>query len=139
VPAPGLAAIEGGAAQTRSLTPLRCRVVLACMVVNLTACAAYTPQDFIDRGRQLAQSNCARCHAIGSEGGSPNAFAPEFRDLRETRSLVDIEQTFAPGQINAHPPMPNFAGTPEDTHALLDYIESVQTPPSKPWPRRIWK
>jgi cytochrome c len=114
-------------------------VAAACLLLSLTACAAYTPQDFIDHGRLLAESNCARCHAIGPEGGSPNAFAPEFRNLRKTRSLVDIEQTFAPGQIIDHAPMPNFAGMPEDTRALLDYIKSVQAPPSKFWPRRNWK
>jgi hypothetical protein len=39
----------------RSFAPLRCRVVVACLLSNLTACAAYTPQGFIDRGHLLAQ------------------------------------------------------------------------------------
>lgn len=108
------------------------RVITSGVLLALAGCAA-TPQQSLDWGRQLAQANCAPCHAIGPQGGSPNPFAPAFRDLRKTYPLAAIEKTFAPGQINDHPPMPSFAMHPEDMGDLLFYIRSVQTPPNGPW------
>ncbi len=101
------------------------------LILALSACAS-TPQDSIDWGRKLAQSNCARCHAVGAEGGSPNAFAPEFRNLRQTYSPVSIEETFRRGSIMEHPPMPHFADQRGDGRDLLNYIRSIQTTAAKP-------
>ena len=102
----------------------------------LTACVS-TPQESIEHGRRVAEGTCARCHAVRAQGGSPNAFAPAFRDLRRTRSIASIEDTFAHGLIVAHPPMPAFAVTPGDMEDVLDYIRSIQTQPAEPWPGRM--
>ena len=103
---------------------LRKLIVFPCAVLAFGACAS-TPEQSLDWGRSLAEANCARCHAVGPEGGSPNAFAPLFRDLRKTYSLESIERTFGRGQIDVHPPMPSFAIRPEDLRDLLNYIKSV--------------
>jgi mono/diheme cytochrome c family protein len=108
------------------------RIIASGVLLALGACAS-TQQQSLDWGRQLAQGNCATCHAIAPGGGSPNPFAPAFRDLRRTYPLATIEKTFAPGQINDHPPMPSFAMRPEDMRDLLAYIKSVQAPPNGPW------
>jgi mono/diheme cytochrome c family protein len=102
----------------------------------LGACASER-RDPLEWGRQLALANCAACHAIGSEGGSINAFAPPFRDLRKTYDLASIELTFGRAQVNDHPPMPSFAAAPEDVSALMVYIKSVQSGPPQPWPERV--
>ena len=102
----------------------------SCVLLALSGCVS-TPQDSVDWGRRLAQSNCARCHAVGAEGGSPNAYAPEFRNLRQTYSPASIEETFARGSILEHPPMPHFADRSGDSRDLLNYIRSIQTTPAK--------
>ena len=113
-------------------------VAAAIFFIGLTGCVT-TPEETVAWGRNLAESNCASCHAIGPEGGSPNAFAPEFRNLRQTRTLMEIERTFTSGQIVDHPPMPSFAVRPDETRALMAYIQSVQTDSDMPWPRRIFR
>ena len=105
-------------------------------VIALSACAS-APSRTLDWGHQLARANCAVCHAVEADDASRNAFAPPFRDLRKTYDLASIEQTFARGQINDHPPMPSFAVRPDDIRALMDYIKSVQSGPAQPWPDRV--
>ena len=112
------------------------KTAAAALVVALGACASQRGNS-LEWGHQLALANCAACHAIGPEGGSFNAFAPPFRDLRKTYDLASIEMTFSRTQINDHPPMPSFAASPEDVRALMDYIKSVQSGPAQPWPDRV--
>lgn len=114
-----------------SMRPFSALTVGPWVLLALSGCVS-TPQDSIDWGRRLARSNCARCHAVGAQGGSPNAFAPEFRNLRKTYSQASIEQTFVGGGIVEHPPMPHFADRPDDIRDILNYIRSIQTPPAKP-------
>jgi cytochrome c len=103
-------------------------LLTACLLFALAGCAS-TPKDSVDWGHKLAQSNCARCHAVGVEGRSPNAFAPEFRTLFQTYSLASIDETFSSGDIAEHPPMPHFADRRGDNRDILAYIRSIQTPP----------
>jgi mono/diheme cytochrome c family protein len=114
-----------------SMRPIPVLTIGPWVLLALSGCAS-TPQGSIDWGRRLAQNNCARCHAIGARGGSPNAFAPVFRNLSKTRSLASIEDIFAGRGIVAHPPMPDFAYQPDDRQDLLNYIKSIQTAPAKP-------
>jgi cytochrome c len=106
-------------------------LMASCVLFALTACVS-TPQESVDWSRRLVQSNCARCHAVGAQGSSPNAFAPEFRTLRQTYSQASIEETFTAGDIAEHPPMPHFANRPNDNRDILNYIDSIQTSPSSP-------
>lgn len=86
-------------------------------------------------GERIAQANCARCHAIGSAGGSPNGFAPPFRDLRRLYPADTLNDAFMPNTLIGHAPMPNFAMRADDMGDLLAYVQSVQVPGSGPWPK----
>ena len=52
------------------------------------------------RGRALAQSQCAACHAVNETGASPNPKSPTFRDIAGIyeehslqKKLTEIEET----------------------------------------------
>ena len=110
---------------------------LAIAAGSLIACACVDRPGVGDVrwGEHIAQANCARCHAIGPAGGSPNAFAPPFRDLRRLYPVGTLNDTFTPHTLMGHAPMPNFAMRADDMGDLLAYVRSVQAPGSEPWPK----
>lgn len=114
-----------------NLRPYSVLMIGPWILLSLAGCAS-TPQDSVEWGRRLAEANCARCHAVGPQGRSPNAFAPEFRNLRQTHSQESIEATFAKEGVLEHPPMPHFAHSPGDGRDILNYIETIQTPAASP-------
>ncbi|MEZ5957527.1 MAG: cytochrome c [Hyphomonadaceae bacterium] len=80
----------------------------------------------VERGHQIAVSNCSSCHAIGSSGESRHPMAPPFRHLSQNYSVNQLEEAFAEGVLVGHPDMPEFTLAPEDIDALLSYLQSVQ-------------
>jgi cytochrome c len=82
-----------------------------------------------ERGRALAQENCARCHAVGREGDSPNPDAPAFRILGARYPVASLAEAFAEGVVTGHPGMPEFEWEPETIEALIAYLESIQARP----------
>jgi mono/diheme cytochrome c family protein len=84
--------------------------------------AAGSPQE---RGRAIAKTKCARCHAIGAEGESPVALAPPFRVLPLRYPVEHLAEALAEGIVVGHPMMPEFTFDPPEIDALLTYIESL--------------
>ena len=80
----------------------------------------------LERGRQIVEQNCVRCHSIERTGASKLAEAPPLRDLNKRYSVRDLEEPFAEGIVTAHDSMPVFQFDPPDIHALLTYIESLK-------------
>jgi mono/diheme cytochrome c family protein len=103
-------------------------------LLSLAACAGVPRPSDVAWGRRLAQANCARCHAIGPRGSSPNAFAPPFRELRRRYPVDELNATFTPYTLSGHAPMPDFAARADELADLLAYVRSVQEPGSDPWP-----
>lgn len=87
--------------------------------------AAQTDDDSIRRGAELAASKCARCHAIASEGASPNTEAPPFRDLLAKLTLEGIEDELAEGISLGHKPMPQWQFTGQEIYDLSNFIASL--------------
>ena len=97
----------------------------------LLALAAWLKPTFADadpaaleRGRQIAEGRCGRCHAVSSTGDSPQRRVIPFRQLSErypVEMLVDAART---GTIAGHDEMPMFELGAEAIMALLAYIES---------------
>lgn len=77
-------------------------------------------------GQRLAEINCARCHAIGATGESPNPLSPPFRTLSRNYPVNALEEAFAEGVLVGHPSMPEFRLEPVQIEDLLTYIQSVQ-------------
>jgi cytochrome c len=82
----------------------------------------------LQRGRIIAKTNCARCHAIGTSGASANPKAPPFRHIARKYPLANLEEALAEGIVVGHegPEMPRFALTTEQIEALLAYLTSIQ-------------
>jgi mono/diheme cytochrome c family protein len=106
------------------------RILFASLaLVLLAACttptAAHRPSS-VERGQALAEANCSRCHAVGRTGDSPFPEAPPFRTLSQLFRVSDLEESLAEGISVGHPAMPEFAFDPDDAHALVTYLQSIQ-------------
>lgn len=104
------------------------RLLLLLALAALSACttpAAARPSA-VARGREIAEANCARCHAVARDGDSPFAPAPPFRALSQRFRVSDLEESLAEGISVGHPAMPEFAFAPDDAHALVLYLQSIQ-------------
>ena len=96
------------------------------LALAMTASAASGADLALDvRGRQLAETLCARCHAIGPDGASPRAEAPPFRTFAERWPLGSLQEALAEGIVVGHADMPEFVFDPHDIDSLISYIDSV--------------
>lgn len=78
-----------------------------------------------EKGRELAERLCAKCHATGHDGQSPMAEAPPLRTMAQKWPLESLEEAFAEGIVVGHPAMPEFTFAPDDIRNLLSYMDSV--------------
>lgn len=83
------------------------------------------PLSAAERGRVLAESRCASCHAVGRAGASPMAEAPPFRSLHERYPVETLQEALAEGLTTAHPAMPEVELEPEQIRGLIAYLESL--------------
>lgn len=83
------------------------------------------------RGEMLVEQKCARCHAIGRLGTSPNPKAPPFRDVGRNYPLDHLAEALAEGIVTGDNDMPEFKFDPRDISAILDYIADISTPPRR--------
>jgi mono/diheme cytochrome c family protein len=82
----------------------------------------------IEEGRRIAESHCARCHAVGADGDSPHGQAPPFRELGQRYPVEGLEEALAEGIMTGHPDMPEFTLKPQEIGAFIDYLKSIQQP-----------
>jgi cytochrome c len=92
----------------------------------LVAAAAQAQIPPIDRGRALAQANCAGCHAIGRTGESPLPKAPPFRILHRRYPVQNLAEALAEGIRVVHP-MPEFRLKPNQIDDLIAYLKSLES------------
>ena len=78
----------------------------------------------VERGRAFAQTNCARCHAIGPTGDSRLPEAPPFRTLHERYPVEDLVESLAEGIKTTHP-MPELQLEPAEIDDFLAYLKSL--------------
>jgi mono/diheme cytochrome c family protein len=76
-------------------------------------------------GRDIAEAQCAACHAVGPYGASPNVAAPPFRTILSRYRADVLEEELIAGIQVAHP-MPDFQFNPQGTDALIAYLQSIQ-------------
>lgn len=86
----------------------------------------------VHAGADLAQRQCAACHAVGAYGASPMEEAPPFRGLGERYPPGALAEAFAEGIMVGHPAMPEFELTPEQIEDLIAYMEWLQAGGSVP-------
>ncbi len=80
----------------------------------------------IEEGRAIAETHCARCHAVGKTGDSPHADAPPFRDLRLRYPVENLEEALAEGIMTGHADMPEFQFEPQQIGAFIAYLKSLE-------------
>jgi cytochrome c len=100
---------------------------LLCLLVTASGLAA--ERDQTTRGKALVTANCARCHAIGTEGTSPHVEAPAFRTLASKYPIDSLQEALAEGIVSGHPDMPIFVFSPQDVDAIILYLQSIQSTP----------
>lgn len=76
----------------------------------------------IDRGRALAERQCARCHAIGDSGASPLALAPPFRTVYRRYPIDALRPAFLHGLEVGHRDMPRFVLSPEEVTDIIAFL-----------------
>lgn len=110
-------------------------LMAALLLCALAACAAPREQvsapDLAGDGRDVAEAQCAGCHAVGAYGDSPNPAAPSFRTLLSRYRAEVLEEELIAGIQVTHP-MPEFRFNPQGTEALIAYLRSIQETPAAP-------
>jgi len=95
------------------------------MIVGSSTGQAKTLQQ---RGEEIANGLCSRCHAIGKSGESPLPAAPRFRSLDSQTNLNKLSRRIQEGLMTGHEDMPMFRFDRDDADAMVAYIRSVQVP-----------
>jgi len=80
----------------------------------------------LKRGEALLQRDCAKCHAIGRSGESPDKAAPAFRTLGQRYPIESLEEALGEGLLSGHPDMPEFQFDADDVGAIIAYLKSIQ-------------
>lgn len=92
----------------------------------LHAAPAFAGDRQVERGRTLARTECARCHAVGRTGASPLPQAPPFRSLHRRYPVEDLGEALTEGIRTGHPSMPEFRFDPDQAEALIAYLKSLE-------------
>jgi mono/diheme cytochrome c family protein len=96
------------------------------LLLTAPALATGNPQ----RGKIIAETNCAGCHAIGPTGESPNPKSPPFRTLSQKFKIENLEEALAEGIVVGHETvnMPEFQFDPPQIDDFLAYLKSINQP-----------
>ena len=96
------------------------------LLMCLAAAPAAAWDARVERGRALARTECARCHAVERTGTSPLRQAPPFRTLHERYPVDDLAEALTEGIRTGHPTMPEFRFEPDQAEALIAYIKTLE-------------
>jgi tetratricopeptide (TPR) repeat protein len=80
---------------------------------------------FLEEGKQLVETNCARCHAVGATGPSPNPKATEFRLLQRSHPIQALREPLTRGIAAPHDEMPKFVLADADVDKIVAYINAL--------------
>jgi mono/diheme cytochrome c family protein len=106
-------------------------VLMSVLAVASAGCAAAGPHGELDRppaaverGRAMAQRQCAPCHAVAlGESALPNA--PAFREIAPRYNAVAFERRVREMAAGRHDQMPAVELAPNDASDLAAYIKSL--------------
>ena len=106
-------------------------LTLAMMLTAAAGVAAGGNAPQVEKGRSLAMQRCAGCHAIGSDGASPNPAAPRFRDLYKSYPVDALRPALQNGLRIGHRDMPTFVLTPDEVTGIVAFLHDLD-PCGKP-------
>lgn len=79
----------------------------------------------VQEGKGLAEKNCGWCHQTGAKGQSPNAKAPEFRNIQRRHPILALRDPLSRGIAAPHDEMPNFKMSDAEVDSIIAYINSL--------------
>ena len=101
-----------------------------CLALLLTCAwnaAAHALDAEQQRGKDLLERMCSKCHAVGETGQSPHPQAPPFRTFSEEKLYdEDFTERLQNGLSTMHPDMPTFHFGRRDAEAAVNYLKSLQ-------------
>ena len=99
---------------------------LAASLAAIATAAQPATDPALERGRHLAERDCAMCHAIDAMGRSPNPSAPTFQAIRLRYNPIALEKRLAPWPAHGHSTMPPRTLSTSDVPDLVAYIQSLE-------------
>jgi mono/diheme cytochrome c family protein len=99
---------------------------------DMAAAPAQSDVEIVENGRQIAQTECAGCHAIGPEGASPRADAPPLRQVLGRYRAEALAEDLNEGIRVGHADMPTFELPVRGVDSLVAYLQSIQESPEAP-------
>src|SRR6266568_1250287 len=99
---------------------------LVALATCLFAGAVRAEADSVQRGREFARANCARCHSIERTGESPVKSAPPFRILHQRYPVEYLEEALAEGIVTGHSDMPEFRLEPDQIADFIDFLKALE-------------
>ena len=111
---------------------LKINIAILVSALGLYACQAppeavteFDPS-YIEVGQDIAETQCAVCHNIGTSGASPREDAPPLRTVFKRYNPESLADDFREHIHVGHPDMPDFDFTVLETEGLLAYLRSIQ-------------
>jgi len=99
-------------------------VGLIALALCLADAQAQSPD--MQRGRQFARANCARCHSIDKISPSPLPIAPPFRTLHQRYPVETLEEPLAEGIVTGHSNMPEFRLDPGQINDFIAFLKTLE-------------
>ena len=107
--------------------PIKRTALFTTLLVSLGSTPVAAADDAsVERGRALAEVNCASCHAIGLSTESKHEAAPPFRYLSERFDVETIDEALLAKVRPSHDDMPTFEISPRQASDLVAYIATLQ-------------
>jgi mono/diheme cytochrome c family protein len=100
--------------------------VLRALLLGSLALPAAAQTGQPERGRALAEANCASCHSIGHTGASRLDAAPPFRTLHQRYPVEQLAEALAEGITTGHEAMPEFRLDTAQINDFLAYLRTLQ-------------
>jgi mono/diheme cytochrome c family protein len=102
--------------------------LIAVLVVSTAAMTALAQAEepSLEHGRQLAEINCTKCHALDQTSESPLTDAPPFREVALNYTVEELTDGFLEGLAVRHPLMPDWEMTEKQAEDLTAFIMSLR-------------
>lgn len=105
---------------------MRAFLKLSIFILALCITSSAATAGSIEKGKNLADELCAKCHSIEKTGQSINKEAPPFRTFSEKWPLENLEEALAEGIVVGHDEMPEFKFNPDQITDFLAFLSSLK-------------
>lgn len=102
-------------------------VLASCRPAHVESASAPAPVESIERGAELAATNCSRCHGIGANDTSEHPSAPPFGTIAERYPLEFLQWTLEGGPRAGHMGMPVIELDGRQLEDLKAYLRSLRS------------